>query len=181
MGLEQRRKLSQALRGRENPGAARNLGKWGTKGFKWPHPKRRETREKIRSALLGVPFPEARRQNISRACLGRTPWNKGKKHPKVSGPRSNFWRGGVSAVHVRLRSSLEYKIWRRAVFERDNYTCVWCGDDRGHNLQADHIKPFSQYPELRFAIDNGRTLCRSCHMKTPTFGMKALLGEEEAA
>lgn len=111
-------------------------------------------------------------------------WNKGRtglwklseemrKNKKLTAPRGENhynWRGGVTPVNLSIRASLEYKLWREAVFKRDHYTCVWCGDNKGGNLNADHIKPFALFPELRFAIDNGRTLCVPCHQKTDTFG-----------
>jgi len=78
------------------------------------------------------------------------------------------WKGGKAPMIVKLRASKEYKLWRKAVFTRDNYTCVWCGYT-GRGLNADHIKPFAFFPELRFAIDNGRTLCEDCHKTTDTF------------
>jgi hypothetical protein len=43
---------------------------------------------------------------------------------------------------------------------------------RGGKLNADHIKSWAHYPELRFDTSNGRTLCLSCHHKTDTFGAK---------
>ena len=70
---------------------------------------------------------------------------------------------------IKTRRSPEYRKWRKSVFERDDYTCQWCGM-RGKTLNADHIKPFSYYPELRLNLDNGRTLCKPCHMKTDTWG-----------
>lgn len=81
------------------------------------------------------------------------------------------WKGYLEPKNTRIRKSTEYKLWRVAVFQRDNFTCVWCGIT-GIYVQADHIKPFSLFPELRFAIDNGRTLCKSCHKKTDTYGRK---------
>ena len=35
---------------------------------------------------------------------------------------------------------------------------------------ADHELPFAYFPDLRFEVLNGRTLCETCHRKTPTFG-----------
>ncbi len=81
------------------------------------------------------------------------------------------WKGGISPINKRLRGTREYRLWREAVFQRDNWTCVWCFR-RGVYIEADHIKPFSLYPELRFAIDNGRTLCKDCHRKTDTYFFK---------
>jgi len=103
---------------------------------------------------------------------GLIPWNKGLKG-FMAGEKNPNWKGGVSKINNILRHSLEYKLWREAVFKRDNYNCIWCGQVGG-KLVADHIKPFALFPELRFAIDNGRTLCKNCHKKTDTYGWKLI-------
>lgn len=82
------------------------------------------------------------------------------------------WKGGITPFNKKLRASEHYRQWRTAVFERDGYTCVWCGQ-RGGKLNADHIKPFSTHPALRFEISNGRTLCVDCHKRTDTYLSKA--------
>ena len=128
-------------------------------------------RQKISKALLGIKRSEQTKEKIRKAKIGthnsiKTEFKKGEKHPN--------WQGGKTSVALTIRHSLEYKLWRKAIFERDKYTCIWCRDKAGNGhkvvLNADHIKPFALYPELRFAIDNGRTLCRRCHKKTSTYG-----------
>lgn len=94
-----------------------------------------------------------------------------------SGKNSHWWKGGVSSENIKFRASIEYRLWREAIFARDGWICVHCGQ-RGGKLNADHIKPFSQFPELRLALDNGRTLCEKCHRKTPTFGSKSIIKHE---
>ena len=47
--------------------------------------------------------------------------------------------------------------------DRDDFTCQSCGDNRGGNLAVHHIKFWADYPELRFVLDNGLTVCRDCH------------------
>lgn len=91
-----------------------------------------------------------------------------------SGARNGRWKGGVTPLNQTLRRSPEYKVWRSTVFERDKFTCVWCGN-RG-SLHADHIKPFSSHPEARLDVANGRTLCIDCHKKTPTYLGGAMKG-----
>lgn len=92
---------------------------------------------------------------------------RGADHPR--------WRGG-QAIRKSFWQSLEYKTWRRKVYERDNYTCQRCGiyskKGRPADLNAHHIKPQSEFPELRCEVANGLTLCRDCHQKTDSFGWK---------
>jgi hypothetical protein len=65
------------------------------------------------------------------------------------------------------RNNRKYSEWRTIVFERDNYTCQRC-EQRGGELNAHHIKSFSKHKELRYDIDNGITLCKTCHKKEHT-------------
>jgi HNH endonuclease len=109
----------------------------------------------------------------------RPAWNKGIKYEKQSkrkGVLSPFWKGGISSEMDLIRQSPPYKAWRKAVYERDNYTCVFCGARQSAGnpvkLNADHIKPFAYFPDLRYDVDNGRTLCVPCHTTTETFGSK---------
>lgn len=52
-------------------------------------------------------------------------------------------------------------LWAKIVKELDNNKCVVCGSKE--RLEAHHIKSKSEYPELSNALENGVTLCRSCH------------------
>lgn len=130
-----------------------------------------EQKEKIRQKLLGHPVSEKTRKAVSQNMKGKTAWNKGMKiwwtPPKQfvvgSGGENHWnWQGGITPLNQKLRHSFEYRVWRSAVFARDNWTCQGC-DTRGGRLEADHIKPWSLFPELRFEVSNGRTLCKECH------------------
>ncbi len=61
------------------------------------------------------------------------------------------------------RNRTRLKAWRLEILERDNFTCVLCGERQTNLLQAAHIKPREQYPEEQYVLANGRTLCLKCH------------------
>lgn len=115
-----------------------------------------EVRQKMRLGHLGTKRPLEVRKKMSEAKRGE---------------KNNNWKGGITPENMRIRQSFEYKLWRKSIFERDKFTCIWC-KQIGGKLTADHIKPFALFPELRFAIDNGRTLCIDCHRKTDSWGGK---------
>lgn len=93
------------------------------------------------------------------------------------GENAPGWRGGVTSERKKQRDSKQYKEWRTQVFERDDYTCQNCkarnGNGKAVYLHAHHIKSFHNFPELRFELDNGVTLCIECHKETENYGGKA--------
>lgn len=95
---------------------------------------------------------------------GQVAHNKGKPMLSYRGDKHPHWKGGITEVNHTIRTSLAYKTWRRLVFERDRFACVLCGyrSTKKRDIRADHIQPFSLFPELRFSVENGRTLCRPC-------------------
>jgi len=107
----------------------------------------------------------------SKSLEGKSSWNKGLKG-YFAGKAHWNWRGGVTPINLIIRNSTEMKEWKKEVFKRDDYTCQMCRK-RGVEIQADHIKPFVLFPELRFDLDNGRTLCVPCHRSTATWGVNA--------
>ncbi len=85
------------------------------------------------------------------------------------GPSAYNWKEGSTTEAYRFRRSAPYKMWRTAVYVRDNFTCQECGgrSSPGHRIrfEAHHIKSFAEFPNLRLDVDNGLTLCVSCHKK----------------
>ena len=80
------------------------------------------------------------------------------------GADSPMWNGGITTEIQKIRGSVEQVNWSKNVLIADNYTCQVC-KVRGGKLCADHILPFSLYPQFRTEPTNGRTLCVSCHTK----------------
>ena len=119
-----------------------------------------EIRQKIRQKLLGKSYLSVEgRKRIAAFHTGEKNWN---------------WKGGITKINKTERQlameTPEYKRWRTEVFKRDGYLCVFCGETG--RLNADHIKPWRYYPELRYEVSNGRTLCVLCHQKTPTYSRR---------
>ncbi len=56
----------------------------------------------------------------------------------------------------------EWKALRRQVFQKYPPLCGRCGNK--NNLDVDHVKPRSRYPELELNFDNLQILCRDCNL-----------------
>lgn len=101
----------------------------------------------------------------------RTNKERASRSESMKGAKSHFWKGGLTNANRLLRNNAQTKRWKRDVLVRDDFTCKLCGQ-RGGTLEVDHIKRWADFPELRWDLDNGRTLCKPCHRMTPTFGGK---------
>jgi hypothetical protein len=118
-------------------------------------------------AKIGSNVLEETKKKMSLAHKGNT---YGLKNLKKGKEHWN-WKGGISPLNHSLRTSAMFKIWRNAVFLRDNFTCQnpnceYCHNQIGIMLHPHHIKSFAEFPELRFIISNGVTYCKEYHLNS---------------
>ena len=149
-----------------------------------------EVKEKIRVSNLG------KVHNISDEGMERmrkknyVVWNKGIKKqkeikiPKVPGRKkgSIAWNRGMLGYNsgeknpkwIKDRSKLAkrqerndsaYAEWRKCVRDRDSWTCK-VGEGCEGKVIAHHIYPWKKYPEFRYTVSNGITLCTKHHPRT---------------
>lgn len=116
---------------------------------------------------------------------GTEAWNKGikggisrfrgQKRPELARENHWNWQGGKSVGGDRT-NSLEWKILRRQIYQRDHWTCQKCLKHcSGGDIQCHHMVPYrrsgggeSKLIYWNMTINdtsNLITLCRSCHAK----------------
>lgn len=146
-----------------------------------------ETIEKMRQTKLANPTrywlgkkrDPALIEKMRLANVGRIPWNKG-THIKINNAlfewrkrggairRENHyrWNPDREALRRNQRGDPEYKQWVKAVKRRDNNTCQLKDEICEGYMIVAHIKGWALYPELRYNINNGITLCQYHHPRT---------------
>lgn len=106
--------------------------------------------------------------------MGKPAWNKG-LIGFMSGSKNGMWKGGITDYWHKVRNSIRYENWRWNVFSRDDFTCKWCGANSKYDgktiLNAHHSVEFAKllktmFEKHIFNLDNGTTLCDSCHNLT---------------
>lgn len=81
---------------------------------------------------------------------------KGKNHPRWISDRTKLSKR-------QERNDMAYKEWRINVYKRDNFKCKISNQDCKGRIEAHHILGWTKYPELRYEINNGITLCHFHH------------------
>jgi 5-methylcytosine-specific restriction endonuclease McrA len=136
---------------------------------------------KGKATTTGRILPKSQKDNISKALRGRTLTDehkaairetvikKGIQPPAdrkvLRGPEHPCWKGGHSPARQADYRNPAYIAFRRAVQERDDWTCQSCGK-RGGRIEVHHIKSWAEHPGLRYEPSNGQALCRPCHNQT---------------
>lgn len=117
-----------------------------------------ETRKKMSLAQLGKKKSPEHAKNIGLAKIG-VPLLK------IAGKNHYRW------IENRLLLKDDYKDrggqlhrdWSRNVKTRDCWKCKIGDDNCSGKIEAHHILSWKDYPELRYDINNGITLCKFHH------------------
>ncbi len=137
-----------------------------------------KTREKISIALKGKmsgennPFYGKKHTEKTKIILRKKKlgisWGNHSEETKYKlsemkiGEKNPMWKGGQI---YNKRNDPAYSIWVRQIKKRDKYQCQFKNENCFGYLIIHHILPWSQYPEERYNINNGITLCQYHHPK----------------
>lgn len=142
----------------------------GSKGFKWSETSRLKlslsTKGRPSSmGMLGKKLSFESRKKISTALKGKIPKNV----LRGDFVREKNWKWIPDRTKLKdahgseERRSSKYKYWRRQVCLRDNFKCKIANPDCNGRLEVHHILGYTEYPELRYEINNGICLCKFHH------------------
>lgn len=88
------------------------------------------------------------------------------KSKNLTGENNPSWNPNLTyEERLQQRKYPEYYSFISGVMKRDNYTCDICGEYSkwGTGLNAHHLNSYDWDIENRTNIDNGITLCKTCH------------------
>ena len=86
----------------------------------------------------------------------------------MHGPNHPNWNPNLTnEERYRSRHHKEYVYWRTSVYKRDNFICQKCNkpsNKASGELVAHHLYDWKNHTKQRYTINNGVTLCRTCHI-----------------
>ncbi len=119
--------------------------------------KKRELPNLIPGGHRGYFHTEEWKKNMSVKLTGR-------KIPSISGENHWAWKKDRSLLAKRQqRGDSSYREWRNQVWLRDDFTCKIANPDCNGKIEAHHILGWAKFPELRYQLNNGITLCHAHH------------------
>jgi hypothetical protein len=101
--------------------------------------------------------------------FGRRPAEKAIEYLRSrQGPLNHKWIADLTKLKrfnddAKDRRCSSYIYWRKQVWLRDNFTCKIANPDCSGRIEAHHILGWSEYPELRYEVNNDITLCHAHH------------------
>jgi 5-methylcytosine-specific restriction endonuclease McrA len=131
-----------------------------------------ETREKQKKAKIGIKLSQKTKDRMSNSKIGIKFTEEHIKNLKLShigvncGEKNGNWiKDRTKLAKHQKRNDYTYKEWRKKCLVRDNYQCKICGEKytKENKLIVHHILPWSQFPQERYNINNGITLCKIHH------------------
>lgn len=113
-----------------------------------------------KSRMKGKKVSEVHKKRISEAHKGlRKPW------AALKGNLNHNWIKDRTKLVKNEKKHLDgrYREWMKSVKNRDNWKCKIANINCKGRMEAHHILDWKNFPELRYEINNGITLCHAHH------------------